>query len=135
MKFARYAATALLAVSFCAAAPLKDEVDAVKWDKAKKAYIQLLSYNNPGVKSSAANFIRKYNIIEATEALKDVLMCDNCEAVKVSAALALLKVAGDEGAAAIRNALRTEENETIVAFYKVLLHENEEQNSGSITRN
>ena len=122
MKYARFALSALLAVSLCAAATPDDGIVASKWDNAKQTYIAQLSSENSGVKASAANFIRKYNIVEAVDELKKILVCDNCETVKLSATLALVQIAGEDGENAIRKALILEENEMIAAFYNVLLH-------------
>jgi hypothetical protein len=135
MKYARYAFTALLAVSFGVAATPKDGMNTTGWEKAKKAYIYQLSANNPGVVASAANFVRKYNIVEATDALKTILLCDHCEAVKVSAALALVEVAGDEGVKTIKEAMKTEENELVIAFYNVILHADSEKYIAPISEN
>lgn len=135
MKYAGFVWITILAVSFGAAASPKDGISDTKWEKAKQSYITLLSENNAGVKASAANFIRIYNIVEAADALKEVLLCDNCEAVKVSAALALLHIAGDEGKTAIKNALATEENELLVAFYNVLLQSDSAKGTVPISQN
>ncbi len=126
MKYARYALTALLAVSFGVAETPKDGMNKPDWEKAKQAYIYQLSAKNPGVVASAANYIRKYNIVEAADDLKKILFCDHCEAVKVSAALALVEIAGDDGVSTIKEAMKTEENDLIVAFYKVILHTDSE---------
>ena len=135
MKYASFVWMTLLAVSFGAAASPKEGISDTKWEKAKQSYITLLSETNAGVKTSAANFIRIYNIVEAADALKKVLLCDNCETVKVSAALALLHIAGEEGKTAIKNALATEENEVLVAFYNVILQSDTEKGNIPISQN
>ena len=137
MKYVKYALVALLAVSFgVAATPNDNSVDSVtKWEKAKQAYIHLLEHDNPGVKASAAGYIRKYNIVEATGALKKVLECDNCETVKFSAALALVRIAGENGATIVRNAMEIEQNELVVAFYEVVLHSESTQFIAPLTEN
>lgn len=121
MKYARYALIALLAVSFGVAATPMEGISTAKWETAKANYIAQLSHENPGVKASAAGFICKYNIVEAVDALKEALKCDNCEAVKFSAALALVSVAGDEGMDFIKKAIQTEQNELVVDFYQIIL--------------
>lgn len=131
MKYARYVMTALLAVSFGVAATPSGGTIATKWETAKQSYISMLSHENPGVKVSAANFIRLYHIEEAKEALADVLVCDNCELVKISAVLALVQIAEDEWESTVRTAMKTEKNEMILEFYKMMLQNN--QNSFSIS--
>lgn len=133
MKQARYLLIAVLAVSFGAAAAPKETKNDEAWQKAKQTYIQLLSFQNAGVRASAANFIRKYDIVEAKEALKEALACDNCETVKFAAALALIHVSGDEGLTIIKEAMATEENEMVVAFYRSLLGVTEESESAPIS--
>lgn len=130
MKHARYILIAILAVSFGAAALPNEIKKTTKWEKAKQSYIELLNDKNPGVKASAANLIRKYNISEATEALGEVLKCDNCETVKIAAALALIRVAGNDGLRIIKEASKDEENEMVSAFYQSVLQPATE-NSGS----
>ena len=39
----------------------------------------------------------------------------------MSVALTLIRIGGDEGREAVKNALKTEENELIVEFYRILL--------------
>ena len=135
MKYASFVWMTILAVSFGAAASPKEGISDTKWEKAKQSYITLLSETNAGVKTSAANFIRIYNIVEAADALKEVLLYDNCEAVKVAAALALLHIAGEEGKTAIKNALATEENEVIIAFYKTILNSHSQKSGLPISQN
>jgi HEAT repeat protein len=129
MKYAWYVSIILFAVSLGAAETPRNGITTEKWEKAKRAYINLLSSDNPGVKASAANYIRKYDIVEATEALKNILQCENCETVKVSATLALIHISESEGFAAIREALATEENEMLISFYKELLHAVDDDNT------
>ena len=62
-------------------------------------------------------------------------MCDNCDAVKVSAALALIQISGDEGLSTIRKAMETEESDLIVAFYNAILHTNAEKEAAPISLN
>jgi HEAT repeat protein len=126
MKHARYIVIAIVAVSFGAAAAPKETKNDEAWQKAKQTYIELLSYNNAGVRASAANYIRKYDIVEAKDALKEALACDNCETVKIAAALALIHVAGDEGLTIIKEAMATEENEMVTAFYRSVLGDDAE---------
>jgi hypothetical protein len=133
MKYARYALIALLAVSFGVAATPMEGMSAVKWETAKANYIAQLSHDNPGVKASAAGFIRKYNIVEAVDALKEALKCDNCEAVKFSAALALVSVAGDEGMEFIKKASQTEQNQLVIDFYQIILQSDSHLYSAPMT--
>lgn len=133
MKYARYALIALLAVSFGVAATPMEGVSAAKWETAKANYITQLAHDNPGVKASAAGFIRKYNIVEAVDALKEALKCDNCEAVKFSAALALVSISGDDGMEFIREAIHTEQNELVVDFYQVILNSDSKLYSAPMT--
>jgi len=133
MKYARYALIALLAVSFGVAATPMEGLAAAKWEKSKVNYIAQLAHDNPGVKASAAGFIRKYNIVEAADALKEVLKCDNCEAVKFSAALALVSVAGEDGMAFIKEAVQTEQNELVVDFYQIILQSDVHLYSAPVT--
>ncbi|MFA6467569.1 MAG: hypothetical protein WCW35_01635 [Bacteroidota bacterium] len=135
MKYTRIGFLVLFIVSFGIASTPNDNIAPADWDNAKKAYILQLSVNNPGVKTSAANFIRKYNIVEAADALKEILVCDNCDAVKVSAALALIQISGEDGLKAIKSAMLTEESDLIVAFYTAILHADAEKNEAPISKN
>jgi hypothetical protein len=135
MKHARNIVIAILAVSFGAAAAPNETRNDAAWQKAKQTYIELLSFKNAGVRASAANFIRKYDIVEAKDALKAALACDNCETVKIAAALALIHVAGTEGLQIIREALKTEENDMVVAFYRSVLQEETIDTGAPISEN
>lgn len=135
MKYAQYVIIAILAVSFGVAGTPGNSITAKQWEKAKANYISQLTHPNPGVKASAATYIRKYNITEAREALNEVLACENCEMVKISAAMALVSVAGDEGLNLIKKAMVHEQNELVVAFYNTLLLAGPEPMSNPISAN
>ena len=83
--------------SLFASTPKSDTNSAVDWIKAELNYKANLRSENVGVKISAANFVRKYKLIGAVNELKDLLFKDNADNVKMSAALALLSVGGNEG--------------------------------------
>lgn len=121
MKYARVAVLALLAVSF-AAAGLPKSNGTVNWDKAEKNYVVALNSDNAGVQASAASLIRKYNLTGAVEELKKVLKKNNADNVKMSAALALIKIGGEEGRKAVEEALEKEESEFIAEFYRTILN-------------
>lgn len=127
MKQIRYAGIVILALSLTAPSLAASGKLESKWEKAKKSYIESLSSDNPGVKASAANFIRRYNITEATEALTVVLACDNCETVKIAAAMALVEVAGEKGVQIISDAMKTEENDLVRIFYRMVLQQDKNQ--------
>lgn len=112
-----------LGVSFLfASTPKTNSLDTVDWTKAEQNYKANLQSENNGVKSSAANHIRKYKLSGAVEELKALLGKDNVESVKMSAALALINVGGSEGRTAVETALETEENEIVTEFYRSILH-------------
>ncbi|MBI2427548.1 MAG: hypothetical protein HYV29_01880 [Ignavibacteriales bacterium] len=121
MKYARFAVLALLAVSF-AAAGLPEGNATVNWKKAEQNYIVGLKSDNTGVQASAASYIRKYNLTGAVEELKELLGKNNADNVKMSAALALVKIGGEDGRKAVENALEKEENEFLAEFYRTILH-------------
>ncbi|MFA6469059.1 MAG: HEAT repeat domain-containing protein [Bacteroidota bacterium] len=113
----------LLGVSFLSAsAPNNDTRESVNWSKAEENYKANLKSDNSGVVTSAANYIRKYNLTGAVDELKSLLTEDNVENVKMSAALALVTVGGTEGRTAVENALESEENEVIKEFYRSILN-------------
>lgn len=124
MKYSRgvvlAAVIALCAVSFAAAGtPGGDST--IDWKKAEQNYIAALKSSNTGAQASAAFHIRKYNLTGATEELKTLLGRNNADNVKMSAALALVKVGGVEGKTAVEEALKTEENELVAEFYRSIL--------------
>jgi hypothetical protein len=104
-----------------AATPENDTSKNVNWTKAELNYEAGLQSDNNGVKVSAANYIRKYNLVGALEELKTLLAAKNTEHVKMAGALALISIGGNEGRTAILNALQTEENEVVAEFYKLIL--------------
>lgn len=121
MKYARFAFVALLAVSFAAAGTPAGSEKSVDWNKAEQNYVAGLKSDNPGLQSSAASHIRKYNLTGTVEELKS-LLCKNCaDNVKMSVAMTLVRIGGDEGRDAVKKALKTEENELIAEFYRTLL--------------
>ena len=122
MKTLRVMLVVLLGVTFSFAGTPKENSEAVDWSKAELNYTKALKSDNNGVKVSAASFIRKYNLTGATEELKSLLTKDNAENVKMSGALALLSVGGNEGRTAIQKALETEENEIVAEFYRSILN-------------
>lgn len=121
MKYARVAVLALLAVSF-AAAGMPEGNAAVDWNKAEQNYIAALKTDNDGLQISAASFIRKYNLTGAVDELKALLGKNNADNVKISAALALIKIGGEEGRKAVEEALEKEESELVAEFYRTLLN-------------
>jgi len=122
MKYARFALIALLAVSFAAAGVPGGTDETIDWTKAEKNYIAGLHTNNPGLQSSAASHIRKYNLTGAIDELKE-LLCKNCaDNVKMSVALTLVRIGGDDGRDAVKKALQNEENELVAEFYRTILH-------------
>lgn len=121
MKYARFAVLALLAVSF-AAAEMPEGNATVNWNKAEENYIAALKSTNTGVQASAASHIRRYNLTGAVDELKELLSKNSAENVKMSAALALVKIGGEEGRTAVEEAMETEENELIIEFYRTILH-------------
>ena len=112
----------VLGVTFGFATPSEDDNNNVNWTKAEQNYIQALKSDNNGVKVSAATYIRKYNLTGAVEELKTLLAKENADNVKMSGALALISIGGDEGRTAIEKALATEENEIVTEFYKSILN-------------
>lgn len=121
MKYARFAVLALLAVSF-AEAGLPEGNATVNWDKAEQNYVAALKSDNAGLQASAASHIRKYNLTGAVEELKELLGKNNADNVKMSAALALVRIGGDEGRNAVEKALEKEENDIIAEFYRTILN-------------
>ncbi len=123
MKHARVVGLfALFAVSFAAAGTPEGD-STVDWKKAEKNYIAALRSNNSGAQASAAFHLRKYNLTGAVAELKTLLGKNSADNVKMSAALALLKLGGDEGRTAVVEALKTEENELVAEFYRMMLSE------------
>ena len=122
MKTMRVMLAVLLGISFVfAATPESTATTTVNWTKAELNYKACLKSHNNGVKVSAANYIRKYNLTGALEELKTLLTAENAEHVKMAGALALLSVGGNDGRIAILNALKIEENEIVATFYKSIL--------------
>lgn len=121
MKYARFVAAALLAVSLASAGTSGGTDSGVDWSRAEQNYIAGLRSNNAGLQASAAMQIGKYNLTGAVEELKGML-CKNCqEKVKFSVALTLLRIGGEEGRTAVKEALETEENELVAQFYRTIL--------------
>lgn len=108
--------------SLFASTPKNDTNSAVDWSKAELNYKANLRSENVGVKISAANFVRKYKLIGAVDELKELLSKDNADNVKMSAALALLSIGGNEGRVTVEKALEIEENEIVSEFYRSVLH-------------
>ncbi len=121
MKYACFALLALLAVSFAAAGIPKGNAT-VNWDTAEQNYVAALKSDNAGLQASAASHIRKYNLTGAVDELKELLGKNHAENVKMSAALALVKIGGEDGRKAVENALEKEENELVAEFYRTVLH-------------
>jgi HEAT repeat protein len=121
MKYARFAVLALLAVSF-ATAGMPEGNAAVNWEKAEQNYVAALKTDNAGLQISAASFIRKYNLTGAVDELKKLLTKGYTDNVKISAAMALIKIGGDEGRKAVEEALENEESELVAEFYRTMLH-------------
>ena len=122
MKYARFAIVALCVVSFAFASnPKKEQKGAtVDWNKAEENYIAALKSDNPGVQASAASHIREYKLQGAVNELKS-LLTTNSENVRMSAAYALVVVGGEEGRAAVEEAIPNEENEIVSTFYRSIL--------------
>jgi hypothetical protein len=121
MKYVRIAVVVLFVVSL-GMAGIPERIDStVDWKKAEKNYIAALKLNNTGAQASAAFHIRKYHLSGATEELKTLLEKNNADNVKMSAALAIIKVGGEEGRTALEEALKTEENELVAEFYRSIL--------------
>lgn len=125
MKYAKFTpmvvATALFAIAVGFAGTPEKTDSTIDWKKAEQNYVAALQSNNAGAQSSAAFHIQKYNLTGATEELKALLSKENSDNVKMSAALALVKVGGEEGKAAVKEALQTEENELVAEFYRTIL--------------
>ncbi|MEW5799555.1 MAG: hypothetical protein AB1728_11180 [Bacteroidota bacterium] len=121
MKYARFVVLALLAVSF-AVAEMPEGNAAVNWKKAEQNYIVGLKSDNSGVQASSASYIRKYNLTGAIDELKALLEKNNADNVKMSAALALVRIGGEDGRKAVDEALQKEENEIIAEFYRTILN-------------
>ena len=112
----------LLGVSFLSASTPKNNTrETIDWVKAEENYKADLKSDNNGVVTSAANYVRKYNLTGAVDELTSLLTQDNTETVKMSAALALVSVGGEKGRTAVENASETEESEVLVAFYRSIL--------------
>ncbi|MFZ4620726.1 MAG: hypothetical protein ACOYNS_09215 [Bacteroidota bacterium] len=108
--------------SLFASGPTNDSNMTVDWSKAELNYKANLRSDNVGVKISAANFVRKYKLSGAVDELKELLSKDNADNVKMSAALALLSVGGEDGRTSVEKALENEENEIVSEFYRSVLH-------------
>jgi single-stranded DNA-specific DHH superfamily exonuclease len=112
-----------LGVSFLSASsPKSNSAGSVDWNKAENNYIANLRSDNAGVITSAAGYIRKYNMTGAAEELKRLLSKENADNVKMAAALTLLAVGGEEGRKAVEAAVEKEESEVVVEFYRSVLH-------------
>jgi len=112
-----------LGVSFLfASTPKHPSNDSVDWTKAEQNYKANLKSDNNGVKISAVSYIRKYKMTGAVEELKKLLLTDNAENVKMSAALALVNIGGTVGRTAVEEALEKEESEIVVEFYRSVLN-------------
>jgi len=125
-KYGRFvlflAVLTLFIISLTAAGAPQGTNAPVDWKKAEKNYIAALKSGNTGVQASAAYHIGKYNLAGAVAELKLLLERNNADNVKMSAALTLLKVGGNEGRTAVEAALKTEENELIAEFYRTILN-------------
>jgi hypothetical protein len=121
MKYALAALMAFCAVTSVVASTPMNGIDAKKWETAKASYIAQLKHENPGVAISSAGFIRKYRIVEAKESLREALKCDNCEALKVAVALALIEIDPVDGLAFINEMATQEQSELVAAFYRTIL--------------
>lgn len=113
----------LLGVSFLFASTPKDNShDTVDWAKAELNYKANLKSSNNGVITSAVRYVQKYKLTGAVSELKTLLSVENAENVKMTAALALVRVGGEDGRTAVETALETEENEVVSDFYRSILH-------------
>lgn len=125
MKKLQVLCVVLLGVSFLSAStPKNRSTDSVDWSKAEERYRTNLKSDNNGVITSTANYIRKYNLTGTIEELKALLANENSGEVKMSAALTLVKIGGNEGRNAVENALKQEESEIVVEFYRSVLNGN-----------
>ncbi len=122
MKKIHVLCVVLLGISVVFASTPKNENDSIDWTKAEQNYKVSLKSDNEGVKASAATYVRKYKLTGAVEELKELLAEDNTEKVKMSAALALVNVGGEEGRKAVEGALEKEENEIVAEFYRSILN-------------
>lgn len=120
MKYTRFVCGALLAVSLAVAST--PEGKPVDWNKAEQNYIAALKIDNAGVQASAAENIRKYKLCNATQELKALLTTSRVDNVKMSAALTLISVCGNEGRTAVEEALQKEDSELVAVFYRSILH-------------
>ena len=113
----------LLGVSFLSAStPKNKSTDSIDWTKAEERYRTNLQSDNNGVKTSAVNYIRKYKLAGAVDELEALLSNEHSDEVKMSAALALIKIGGNEGRNAVEKALEHEESEIVVEFYRSVLY-------------
>ncbi|MEW6062313.1 MAG: HEAT repeat domain-containing protein, partial [Bacteroidota bacterium] len=120
MKYAHFVVIALLAVSF-AVAGMPEGNTTVNWEKAEQNYIVALQSTNSGVRASAALQIRKYHLTGTVDELTELLTEEKAENVKMSVALALISVGGQQGRNAVEQALKTEESELVAEFYRTIL--------------
>lgn len=120
MKYARFVVIALLAVSF-AVAGMPEGNATVNWEKAEQNYVVALKSTNSGVRASAALQIRKYHLTGAVDELAELLTTEKSENVKMSVALALVSIGGQQGRTAVEQALDTEESELVAEFYRMIL--------------
>ncbi len=88
---------------------------------AKANLVMALMSDNTGLRNSAIEFVRKYNLDEVIDALKDVLENDESNSAKVMAAVTLYQIGSAKSKNAIFNSKLWNEREFIKKFNTALL--------------
>lgn len=103
----------LLFVSFGLAAEPVKEVRTIKRDLAIQNLLIGLESGNSGLTSSSAFYLGELNSDEAVIPLMKILRSSDKEELRISAALALLKIGDARGIYAIKRAIKFDESERV----------------------
>jgi HEAT repeat protein len=86
-------------------------------EKSEKEYndylIKALSDSNVGIRSSAAQLLGQRKVEEAVKPLTKMLDAEKHYAVRITAALALYQIGGDDAMKALKDRVKDEKNKTV----------------------
>jgi len=86
-------------------------------EKSEKEYndylIKALSDSNVGIRSSAAQLLGQRKVEEAINPLTKMLDAEKHYAVRITAALALYQIGGDDAMKALKDKVKDEKNKTV----------------------
>jgi hypothetical protein len=111
----------LAATALFAADRTMPRTDQINWKAAEKNYVLALQTGNDGSKISAARLMADYRLKGGAEALITSLKTDPSEAVRMSAALALVMLDVKEGRDAVADAALYDGSDRVAKFCDALL--------------